>query len=241
MDMINTNNIIRNPTLHYRLDLGEPGIAFGASASQSTLRVASHEIGNMVRFRRMAAEEGKTIIGGGIHLHRQFAGSFLATVSGETVAYMVERKNSAEITPDNNTQGLSKDNLDEDSLLKSNATAEERPTSPPSLDASGGIAETAILAQLYAKKSDLEQKKNIDSEEQNAQEFQEKIDKVNQAIQKLIGQRLFETQEKILNTIEKANDATTKLAGVPDNSTKELNDNPARKDGIDEAKKALQL
>lgn len=154
---------------------------------------------------------------------------------------MVERKNSAEITPDNNTQGLSKDNLDEDSLLKSNATAEERPTSPPSLDASGGITETAILAQLYAKKSDLEQKKNIDSEEQNVEDLQERIDKVNQAIQKLIGQRLFKTQEKILNTIEKANDATTKLAGVPENSTKELNDNPARKDGIDEAKKALQL
>jgi len=241
MDMINTNSIIRNPTLHYRLDLGEPGIASPASASQSTLRVASHEIGNMVRFRRMAAEEGKTIIGGGIHLHRQFVGSFLATVSGETVAYVVERKNSPEITPDNNAQNSPKDKLDEDCSLKSNATAEERLIVPPSLDASGGIAETVILAQLYAKKGDLEQKKNIDSEEQNIEDLQEKIDKVNQAIQKLIGQRLLETQEKILNTIEKANDVATKIAGVPENSTKELNDNSARKDGIKEAKKALQL
>jgi len=241
MDMINATNVISNPTLHYRLDLGEPGIAFSASAGQSTLRVASHEIGNMVRFKRIAAEEGKIIIGGGIHFHRQFVGSFLATVSGETVAHMVERKNSAEITPCNDSQSLPKDNLDEDSSLKSNASAEERPASPPSLDTSGGITETVILAQLYAKKSDLEQKKDTDSEEQNPKDLQERIDKINQAIQKLIAEHLFETQEKILNTIEKANNMATKFAGVSENSTKKVNDNPARKDGIDEAKKALQL
>jgi len=73
-----------NPTLGYKLDPGEPGVAFGAPASQSIARVMSQEFANYIDFKKQAAEQGGFIISGTISLDLQKRGSFLAAVAGKT-------------------------------------------------------------------------------------------------------------------------------------------------------------
>ena len=80
---------VSNPTLYYKLDPGEMGIAAPASASQSVLRVAAHELGNIHRFEAEAMEKGGILIYENIFLNRQFVGSFLAARSGESKAYII--------------------------------------------------------------------------------------------------------------------------------------------------------
>ncbi len=80
---------VSNPILYYKLDPGEMGIAAPASASQSVLRVASHELGNIHRFEAEAMEKGGIVIYENIYLNRQFVGSFLAARSGESKAYII--------------------------------------------------------------------------------------------------------------------------------------------------------
>ncbi|WP_448374793.1 hypothetical protein [Fervidobacterium sp.] len=73
-----------NPSLGYKLDPGEPGVPFGAPASQSIARVMSQEYANYIDFKKQAAEQGGIIISGGIYLDIQKRGSFLAAVAGKT-------------------------------------------------------------------------------------------------------------------------------------------------------------
>ncbi len=73
-----------NPALGYKLDPGEPGVPFGAPASQSIARVMSQEYANYIDFKKQAAEQGGIIISGGIYLDIQKRGSFLAAVAGKT-------------------------------------------------------------------------------------------------------------------------------------------------------------
>ncbi|MBW2123413.1 MAG: hypothetical protein JRH07_16445 [Deltaproteobacteria bacterium] len=75
-----------NPMLRYRLDLGEPGIAAPARASQSIARVGSHELGNVLRFKRKAAREGGVVVYQSIKLNLSQRGPFLAAVSGRSEA-----------------------------------------------------------------------------------------------------------------------------------------------------------
>lgn len=75
-----------NPTLRYKLDPGEPGIASPAPASQSVGKVASHELTNLRRFKREAAEEGGIVVESSIYLNFQHKGAFLAATSGRSKA-----------------------------------------------------------------------------------------------------------------------------------------------------------
>ncbi len=80
---------VRNPRLHYKLDLGEPGIAAPASASQSILKVTSHEQQNINRFRAEAAREGGYVIYDAITLSLSYQGSFLAARGGLSTARVI--------------------------------------------------------------------------------------------------------------------------------------------------------
>lgn len=77
-----------NPRLGYKLDPGEPGVPFGAPASQSVLRVLNQEIANYIDFKKEALEQGGFIISGGIYLDLRKRGSFLAAVAGKTKVWI---------------------------------------------------------------------------------------------------------------------------------------------------------
>ncbi len=94
-----------NPILGYKLDPGEPGLAHGAPASMSVLRVLSQEVSNYLAFKKEALSKGGFIIMGGIYLDLQKRGGFLAAVAGKTKVYMYipGDKNPR---PDGNGQGI---------------------------------------------------------------------------------------------------------------------------------------
>lgn len=73
-----------NPTLGYRLDPGEPGLAYSAPASRSILRVLSQEVSNLVAFKKEAMREGGYVVYSNISLDLRKRGSFLAAVAGRT-------------------------------------------------------------------------------------------------------------------------------------------------------------
>lgn len=73
-----------NPTLGYRLDPGEPGLAYSAPASRSILRVLFQEISNLVAFKKEAMREGGYVVYSNISLDLRKRGSFLAAVAGRT-------------------------------------------------------------------------------------------------------------------------------------------------------------
>lgn len=84
-----------NPVMHYKLDPGEFGIPFPARASQSTVRVASQELGNLNRFKMEAMRKGGRVVYSKITLNPQLEGPFMATASGKTevrIAYPKEEK-----------------------------------------------------------------------------------------------------------------------------------------------------
>ncbi|MFA5033646.1 MAG: hypothetical protein WC614_11585 [bacterium] len=73
-----------NPVVGYKLDPGEFGVPFSASASNSGIRVIGHELGNLNRFRMEAIKEGGTLVSAKISLTTQLEGPFVAAVQGET-------------------------------------------------------------------------------------------------------------------------------------------------------------
>ena len=73
-----------NPIIDYRLDPGEPGLWNASPASLSVLRVASHELGNLVMFKSKALKEGGFIIYSRISLSLRKKGMYLAAVAGKT-------------------------------------------------------------------------------------------------------------------------------------------------------------
>ncbi|SDG97746.1 hypothetical protein SAMN04488510_102116 [Fervidobacterium changbaicum] len=103
-----------NPVLSYKLDPGEPGVPFGAPASQSFLRVISQEFANYMDFKKQAAEQGGFIVYGGIYLDVQKRGSFLAAVAGKTkvLIYVPGQRDNGH--SNENQQG----NIGEDSDIK---------------------------------------------------------------------------------------------------------------------------
>jgi len=86
-----------NPILGYKLDPGEPGLAYSAPASMSILRVLTQEVSNYLAFKREAMRKGGFIISGGIYLDLRKRGGFLAAVAGKTKVFMY-------IPGDKNTQ-----------------------------------------------------------------------------------------------------------------------------------------
>ncbi len=77
-----------NPVLSYKLDPGEPGLAYSAPASMSILRVLTQEVSNYLAFKREATRQGGFIISGGIYLDLRKRGGFLAAVAGKTKVFM---------------------------------------------------------------------------------------------------------------------------------------------------------
>lgn len=73
-----------NPILGYRLDPGEPGLAYSVPASRSIVRVLSQEISNLVAFKNQALREGGVVVYSKISLDMQKRGMFLAAVAGKT-------------------------------------------------------------------------------------------------------------------------------------------------------------
>ena len=78
-----------NPVLRYKLDPGEPGMPYPSKASMSIARVASHELGNIIRFRQKAAREGGIVVGTKIYLNLKARGSYLAATSGYSEARII--------------------------------------------------------------------------------------------------------------------------------------------------------
>jgi hypothetical protein len=97
--VLRIGSLISDPRIGYRLDPGEPGVLRGASASTSTLRVVEQEQRNLNRFRSRAVQEGKTVVFANIKYLRQFRGSFMATVAGETRVVLEDRPASEPIVP----------------------------------------------------------------------------------------------------------------------------------------------
>ena len=97
--MLRIGSVINDPRIGYRLDPGEPGVLRSASASTSTLRVVEQEQRNLNRFRSRAVQEGKTVVFASIKYLRQFRGSFMATVGGETRVVLEDRPPSEPIVP----------------------------------------------------------------------------------------------------------------------------------------------
>jgi len=95
--VLRIGSLINDPRIGYRLDPGEPGVLSGASASTSTLRVVEQEQRNLNRFRSRAVQEGKTVVFSSIKYLRQFRGSFMATVGGETSVVLEDRRASEPI------------------------------------------------------------------------------------------------------------------------------------------------
>lgn len=95
--MLRIGSLINDPRIGYRLDPGEPGVLRGASASTSTMRVVEQEQRNLNRFRSRAIQEGKTVVFASISYLRQFRGSFMATVGGETTVVVEDRPASEPI------------------------------------------------------------------------------------------------------------------------------------------------
>lgn len=84
--------VLRDPILYYKLDPGEMGLAIPARASESILRVASHELGNIRRFEAEAALEGGVVVYKRVSLDLAFEGSFLAARAGRSEARIIYRK-----------------------------------------------------------------------------------------------------------------------------------------------------
>ncbi|MBN1409960.1 MAG: hypothetical protein JW969_03895 [Spirochaetales bacterium] len=95
---------LNNPLLQYSLDPGEPGLAYPAKASDSIARVATHELGNIRRFKREANEQGGIVVSERIYLNLEYAGSFLAATSGYSEAHI--------IYPHGKDSGISGENSD---------------------------------------------------------------------------------------------------------------------------------
>ncbi len=83
--------LLSNPTLHYRLDPGEPGFATRAPASRSTQLVTAQELRNRVRLQREAIAQGRQVI----LAHSKFThgkdGAFSTLKGGLTIVASIDR------------------------------------------------------------------------------------------------------------------------------------------------------
>lgn len=88
---------IENPTLYYRLDPGEMGLASPAKASESILRVSAHEVANVRRFEAEAALKGGIVVYKDVSLDLAFEGSFLAARAGKSEARIIYKRSGNKI------------------------------------------------------------------------------------------------------------------------------------------------
>jgi len=76
--------LVRNPTVYYRLDPGEPGVANPASASSSVYTVTGQESRNRARLKAEALREGREVIYLATKYKVRKSGSFVTAVGGTT-------------------------------------------------------------------------------------------------------------------------------------------------------------
>jgi hypothetical protein len=73
-----------DPVLRYRLDPLEPGLLRSARASQSVAAVSTHELGNLIEFRREAAQTGRMVVYSSITFSRGIDGIYPSLRAGRT-------------------------------------------------------------------------------------------------------------------------------------------------------------
>jgi len=89
---VDVGRILSNPTIGFKLDPGEPGIAGSAPASMSALKVIPHELANIRQFEAEAREKGGIVIEKEITLDIQRVGSYLTVAGGHSKAVILYSK-----------------------------------------------------------------------------------------------------------------------------------------------------
>jgi len=84
-------NTLANPTLHYRLDPGEPGLLRSAPATHSQIAVTAQERHNAYRFSAQAARSGERVVFRQLTYTRAISGSFPSIRAGHTT--VITQKN----------------------------------------------------------------------------------------------------------------------------------------------------
>ncbi len=107
------DNLIQNPTMHYKLSVGELGPDNPAKASDSIGRVTIHELVNYLSMKRRAIENGEHVIFHSIEIHLTKAGSFIAAESGKTTVFTEKDKKKEKIT---DIQGKNDKDSDKNSI-----------------------------------------------------------------------------------------------------------------------------
>ena len=217
---------IINPTLHYRLDPGEPGLATPTSASRSIAKVATHEATNIRRFRKEAAEEGGVVLYSYIYLNLQFQGSFLAAVSGKSKALVIvpaeEPKSSENVV----IQAL------KDSTKFENAPEKTKPDSEDVKNAmNSGKSAIAEIANSEVAKIDgtiqklendklllmgqLGENENVAKDDEESASYNEnRLKDIESKIKYLEQKKELEKQKEYFKSILASNDMANKLVGL---------------------------
>ncbi len=89
---MDVGRVLNNPTIGFKLDPGEPGIAGSAPASTSALKVIPHELANIRRFEAEARAKGGIVINEEITLDIQRVGSYLTVAGGHSKAVILYSK-----------------------------------------------------------------------------------------------------------------------------------------------------
>jgi hypothetical protein len=211
---------VNNPLLRYRLDPGEPGIPYPSKASMSVARVAGHEVGNIMRFRRKAAREGGIVVDTKIYINRKQVGPYLAATSGYSEARIIypERRETA-----SGINETFESDLDINSQIKLIESLSEKSIS---LESPDNKTDNLINNEnLDFKIKELEQKErllssdlmsaleNNNSYKKSAGEFikQQEIRKVRQELAYLEFQKITEKQKNLLSEYSSQLSASYKL------------------------------
>jgi len=228
--IINSDRLeISNPILYYKLDPGEPGLATPARASESVARVASHEIGNIVRFKKETSERGGIIVYSNIFLNMQFAGSFLAATSGLSEVYIIypAKKNNKEI----NMPELEKDKRNKDFNKgvksdkdngKSNEVNDKSKISIRDELKNGSIENIENkIKELENEKIQMKSKQSKDADKRNLSD-ENKIREIDAKITYLEQKKMLEEQKELFQKFAEASSFPFSLIGLKYKS--EIND-----------------
>jgi hypothetical protein len=224
MEINRFTNFINNPVLYYKLDPGEPGLATPTNASQSIAKVAMHEGGNIMRFRKEASEKGGIVVYSYIFLNIKYVGSFLAATSGRSEALIIYPAEKSKNEKDNNDDKITANIIN--SLNKDTDKAGNQATMPDnaddknskiSLDKNDKVA--AINNQIQELENEKNRiKKNPDNGDfikKNADDYEKmKLDEIEKKIQILKLEKQLEEQKELLTSLFQNYDITKKLIGL---------------------------
>ncbi len=201
--------VIADPVLYYKLDLGEPGIATPARAHESTLRVASHELENLMRFRNEALREGGYVIYSNIHLDREFKGSFLATVSGKTEVMIVKPREEGRPTTDNSANAI----------LPFDTSANDNGTNVKSIvdkvEDKANDVEREAERKLNRIERELERKENLPDAMGEKEKLRASKAKLRRIMSLVRLKKMQIRQKKLLQNIQKNLSLAYKMAFIP--------------------------